>query len=101
MCAALQVRAQVGERDGVTTIVRAMKQWSSSGGVQCNSCLAIVSRGLPGVPCSPLCRKHCYNLNSALQWCIVHGAWLLKSFRCVCNICTITALIVGICMSRI
>ena len=41
--AAVQVRAQVGEHDGVTIIVRAMKHWGDSGGVQCNGCLAIVS----------------------------------------------------------
>ncbi|CAK0751193.1 hypothetical protein CVIRNUC_002049 [Coccomyxa viridis] len=38
-----EVRAQVGEHDGVTIIVRAMKHWGDSGGVQCNGCLAIVS----------------------------------------------------------
>ena len=43
LCAAVQVRAQVGEHDGVTIIVRAMKHWGDSGGVQCNGCLAIVS----------------------------------------------------------
>ncbi len=39
----LQVRAEVGQHDGVEVIVKAMKLWASSGGVQCNGCLAIVS----------------------------------------------------------
>lgn len=39
----LQVRAQVSEHDGVAVIVKAMKHWAGSGGVQCNGCLAIVS----------------------------------------------------------
>ncbi len=41
--ALLQVRAEVGQYDGVEVIVKAMKLWASSGGVQCNGCLAIVS----------------------------------------------------------
>ena len=41
--AAAQVRAEVSEHNGVAVIVKAMKHWASSGGVQCNGCLAIVS----------------------------------------------------------
>ena len=33
----------MGQYDGVEVIVKAMKLWASSGGVQCNGCLAIVS----------------------------------------------------------
>jgi len=39
----LQVRAEVSEHNVVAVIVKAMKHWASSGGVQCNGCLAIVS----------------------------------------------------------
>ncbi|CAL5227738.1 g10754 [Coccomyxa viridis] len=38
-----EVRAEVGQYNGVEVIVKAMKLWASSGGVQCNGCLAIVS----------------------------------------------------------
>ena len=62
----LQVRADIGQHGGVAVIVKAMKLWSGSGGVQCNGCLAIVSLvraesevcqvGVPclkcGLPCS-------------------------------------------------
>ncbi len=37
------MRAEVGQHGGVAVIVKAMKLWASSGGVQCNGCLAIVS----------------------------------------------------------
>lgn len=33
----------MSEHDGVAVIVKAMKHWAGSGGVQCNGCLAIVS----------------------------------------------------------
>lgn len=41
MC--VQVRKEIADMEGVTTIVNTMKRWTESGGVQCNGCLAIVS----------------------------------------------------------
>ncbi|BDA46284.1 hypothetical protein COCOBI_08-3760 [Coccomyxa sp. Obi] len=38
-----EVRKEVANQEGVSTIVNVMKRFSRSGGVQCNGCLAIVS----------------------------------------------------------
>ena len=42
-CACAQVREQIAEMEGIPLIVDAMRAWGTSGGVQCNGCLAIVS----------------------------------------------------------
>ena len=82
----MQGRAQVGEHDGVTIIVRAMKHWGDSGGVQCNGCLAIVSLVRAESEVCQVCTTARRAVSSAatLGLCsmsVVHGAWLLKSFR--------------------
>ena len=71
----LQVRAEVGQHGGVAVIVKAMKTWASSGGVQCNGCLAIVSlvRAESEVcevrpPCGQFCLPTCAAFQAHQGW---------------------------------
>ena len=69
----------MGQHDGVAVIVKAMKFWASSGGVQCNGCLAIVSLVRAesdvcqvGVPCNKAAsHSHCAAV--PVSWSVWNG----------------------------